>query len=197
MEMRIIPKSEWGGRPATNSGTPVVWGSRGVVHHTADFSGDEYSTKRPGLKWFGAKYRNNRQVKKIMKAYQNRLGNVSALERANMRFMQGYHMAKGWADLGYHYVIYPSGNVYAGRAANTQGAHALNGNGMPGISFAMNSELEVATIPALESFDMLCHELGLTSVIGHRWVPGNSTACPGKNLIKQLHIDTTTGIARV
>lgn len=197
--MNIITRSEWGARPSSNALTSVTWGARAALHHTADFSGSEFDVPgKPGPRWWLAKYQNNRQVKKILKAYRTRLERVEPLEIANMKMMQNFHMnTRGWSDIGYHFVIYPSGNVYEGRPARTQGAHALNGNYMPGISFAMNSELEVATVASLDAFDMLCHELQLTSVIGHRWVPGNSTSCPGKNLIRQLHIDTTTGIARV
>lgn len=198
--MKIISRAEWGARSA-GPYTTVAWGPRAVVHHTADFSGSEFAVKakKPGPKWWLAKYRNNKQVKAALNAYKKGLAAVQPLEIKNMQFMQGFHMDhNGWSDLGYHYVIYPSGNVYEGRPSHTRGAHSNNaGNSMPGISFAMNSELEVATPASLAAFDDLCDMLGLTSVIGHRWVPGNATACPGKNLIRQLNINTSTGIARV
>ena len=196
--MNIIERNEWGAAPPKGGYSPTSWGTRAVVHHTAeDTSYMAPNVKRPGLKWFGAKYRLNRQVQALLGKYRRDAARVQALEEKNMRFMQGYHQAKGWTDIGYHFVIYPSGRVYRGRPANTWGAHALNGNYMPGISFAMNSENDAATPAQLASFEALTAELNLTTVIGHRWVPGNATACPGKNLIKQLHLNPTTGIARV
>ena len=198
--MDIVSREEWGAIPTRGTLTPAIWGSRAVVHHTADFSGEEFNVKakRPGLRWWLAKYRNNKQVQAALKAYKQGLASVQELERKNMRFMQGYHMnTNGWSDLGYHYVIYPSGTVYEGRPARTRGAHSNNaGNGMPGISFAMNSELEQATPAALASLRELCEGLHITSYIGHRWVPGNATACPGKNLIRQLKLDSN-GIGRL
>lgn len=193
--MNIITKDEWGAKPARRTDA-VQWYSTAVVHHTADPAEAEYYTRKPGLKWFAAKYRMNRQVKQILAAYKARDARAAALEAANMRFMQGYHMAKGWADIGYHYVIYPSGRVYQGRPRNTYGAHALNGNHMPGISFGINSEIQPATAPQLDAFEALCHEINVDTVVGHRWVPGNATACPGKNLIRQLGLNSA-GIARI
>ena len=196
--MNIIERSEWGAAPPTGGYSATTWGSRGVVHHTAeDTRSMAPKVKRPGIKWFGAKYRMNRQVQKLLKAYRNDSARVQELEAKNMRFMQGYHQSKGWTDIGYHFVIYPSGRVYRGRPPYVWGAHALNGNYMPGISFAANTEVQKLTPAALAAFEALCHELNLTSVIGHRWVPGNATACPGKNGIEQLHLNKTTGIARV
>ena len=198
--MNLITRKEWGARPSSRELTPVDWGPRAVVHHTADFSEGAYTPKapRPGIKWWGAKYRSNRQVQAALNAYRKGMATVGPLEIKNMQFMQGYHMSKGWSDLGYHYVIYPSGNIYEGRPARTWGAHSNTaGNSMPGISFAMNSELQPATPAALAALDDLADYLGLTTVIGHRWVPGNATSCPGKHLIRQLDINTSTGIARV
>lgn len=198
--MKIVTREQWGSRTDTGPYTPVTWERRAVVHHTADFSGQEFAVKaKPGPRWWLAKYRNNKQVQATLTAYKRNLSNVHALETKNMQFMQNYHMnTNGWSDLGYHYVIYPSGTIYEGRPRNTRGAHSNNaGNGMPGISFAMNSEVEVATPAALFAFEELCEHLGMTSYIGHRWVPGNATACPGKNLIRQLNINTATGIGRV
>ena len=39
------------------------------------------------------------------------------------------HKAKGWSDIGYHYVIYRDGSIHEGRDVNIQGAHCADGGG--------------------------------------------------------------------
>lgn len=39
-----------------------------------------------------------------------------------------WHLARKFADIGYHYVIYRDGNVHKGRAENIAGAHCLGHN---------------------------------------------------------------------
>ena len=39
-----------------------------------------------------------------------------------------WHLARKFADIGYHYVIYRDGSVHKGRAENIAGAHCLGHN---------------------------------------------------------------------
>lgn len=39
-----------------------------------------------------------------------------------------WHLARNFADIGYHYVIYRDGSVHKGRAENIAGAHCLGHN---------------------------------------------------------------------
>ena len=39
-----------------------------------------------------------------------------------------WHLARKFADIGYHYVIYRDGSVHKGRAENLTGAHCLGHN---------------------------------------------------------------------
>ena len=39
-----------------------------------------------------------------------------------------WHLARKFADIGYHYVIYRDGSVHKGRAENLVGAHCLGHN---------------------------------------------------------------------
>lgn len=39
-----------------------------------------------------------------------------------------WHIARGFSDIGYHYVIHPNGNVSEGRDVNIAGAHCLGHN---------------------------------------------------------------------
>ena len=39
-----------------------------------------------------------------------------------------WHKARGWADIGYHYVVYRDGSVHEGRDVDKVGAHCTNHN---------------------------------------------------------------------
>lgn len=39
-----------------------------------------------------------------------------------------WHLAKGYADIGYHYVVYLNGTIHNGRNVNLIGAHCVNHN---------------------------------------------------------------------
>lgn len=39
-----------------------------------------------------------------------------------------WHKARGWSDVGYHFVIYLDGSVHAGRAVEKTGAHVSGHN---------------------------------------------------------------------
>ena len=39
-----------------------------------------------------------------------------------------WHLARGFSDIGYHYVIYRDGSIHAGRHINIGGAHCTNHN---------------------------------------------------------------------
>jgi hypothetical protein len=108
---------------------------------------------------------------------------------AAMRAYQRWHMdANGWSDIGYHIVIFPSGHVYLARSWNSYGAHAYNGNHMAGISIAGDYEKHRPTKEALASLKKVMAEYGITSLVGHYKVPGNSTGCPGRYLKEALGV---------
>lgn len=39
-----------------------------------------------------------------------------------------WHKARGWSDVGYHFIIYIDGSVHAGRAVEKTGAHVAGHN---------------------------------------------------------------------
>lgn len=39
-----------------------------------------------------------------------------------------WHKARGWSDVGYHFIIYIDGSVHAGRAVELTGAHVAGHN---------------------------------------------------------------------
>jgi len=43
--------------------------------------------------------------------------------------IRGWHKAKGWSDIGYHYIISLDGTISKGREDNIPGAHCRGHNG--------------------------------------------------------------------
>lgn len=156
----IRGRRNWGAKPPKNAVTRDPWG-RGVtlvVHHTA---GGAPRTK--------------------------------LAEEQEMRAIQRLHqLGRGWNDIGYNYVIMPSGRVYEGRGFGIRGAHTANHNtGTIGVSFAGNYETHHPTTRQLIAFRLLRarlrqHGAKITAIKGHRQMPGQSTACPGKHLTRTL-----------
>ena len=98
------------------------------------------------------------------------------------------HQRRGWADIGYHFLIGRDGRIYEGRRADRQGAHSrgVNNRNNLGISLIGNYD---ATLPNREQLEatrrFLAQQLkryGLSrkALRGHReWSP---TTCPGEAL---------------
>lgn len=103
--------------------------------------------------------------------------------------IQQWHLNKGWAGLGYHYVIYPDGNIYRGRPEQAVGAHAYqdekheaNSDGM-GICLIGNFETGQPTEAQMNGVVCLINDIRsrypAIPVLGHKDVM--ATSCPGKN----------------
>lgn len=124
---------------------------------------------------------------------------TSAQEAERMRFIWRSHVnGNGWSDIGYHYIIMPSGRIYEARAESKRGAHDVFNDG---IGIAFDGVFSTATISQqqFQSAIALCTKLfqrfGLTDSItpvptptefGTRNLPlicGHrdrvSTECPG------------------
>lgn len=192
MAYRMVPRKGWDkDPPRMGVYSYVKFGVLAVIHHTAGQTDDSYILEgKPGSKWYAqvrkrvAAYR----VRKAVVAYEKKRRNVMQKEIAAMRSWKAYHQSRGWTDIGYHYVIFPSGHVYEGRPWNTRGAHAVNGNHMPGISFAGNFEINKPTSQALNALEIIKKDHDIKTLTGHYRIPGNSTSCPGKYLKEALHV---------
>jgi hypothetical protein len=97
------------------------------------------------------------------------------------------HLNQQWADIGYHYIIDPSGRVWEGRPTQYQGAHVkLNNEHNLGIMVMGNFDTERPTPEALTSLDafvadrMRVLRIPMTRVYTHQEIM--PTACPGRNL---------------
>ncbi len=102
------------------------------------------------------------------------------------------HLAKGWSDVGYHYVITEFGVVQRGRPEAKSGAHArgLNANSI-GVCLIGNGNKEMFNVEqwfALEyKLKELCEAYPDAKIIGHREVNQyvgkqyhTKKSCPGK-----------------
>lgn len=114
----------------------------------------------------------------------------SSAAQALLSIQRDHQNSRGWADIGYHYLIDRAGRVWEGREIKYQGAHAGNpelNRGNVGICFLgdyRTQDVTVAQRSALfEVLDALRHEHGIprARVEGHREVKGG-TLCPGMKL---------------
>lgn len=129
---------------------------------------------------------------------------TSASEKAAMLSMHKAHLRRGWAGIGYHFVIFQSGRVYEGRGWGRVGAHAGTGPGNRtlGVAFAINGETTSPSADALDSLAAITGEgvrLGhlqrQPSIYMHRdW---SSTSCPGRKVIDALRLPTPVPIGGV
>ena len=157
----VIPRAQWGARNPDKVCNSPVAPYRISIHHTAEPSSD---------------------------------GGDPA---ARMRQMQAYHIdTNGWCDIGYHFVVSQSGLIYQGRSnENHPGAHVRDQNhGNVGISLIGNYQESTPEATQLEATarimswvkDTYDIEWSRDNVKGHREWPGQSTGCPGDNLLAKL-----------
>lgn len=97
------------------------------------------------------------------------------------------HLARGWADIGYHYIIDPMGNVWEGRPIQWQGAHVKEANPRNlGVMVMGNFMHESPSVEAMGSLErilrdsMVRYRVPIARVYTHREL--GRTMCPGTNL---------------
>jgi N-acetylmuramoyl-L-alanine amidase len=103
--------------------------------------------------------------------------------------IRGWHLQRGWLDIGYHKVIKRDGTIEDGRELTVPGAHARGFNHKSwGICLAGGVESDNKTPEAnythaqWESLEWLVRdmlkEVPNAKVLGHRDLPNVSKACP-------------------
>lgn len=106
-----------------------------------------------------------------------------AAANGSVQDVHSWHIARGWAGIGYHFYVRKDGSVYRGRPENWIGAHTSGHNSKIGICAEGNFENE--QMPAaqknaiIELLEYLYGKYGKQKVYGHREL--DATACPGKN----------------
>jgi hypothetical protein len=114
------------------------------------------------------------------------------IEGLYVREVEADHRSRGWAGIGYNWVIFPSGRVFEGRGWRRKGAHARQANGTSvGVAFHMHGSRERPTDAAVAAFRGLVaegvragHLVEPVQVTGHRDYV--ATECPGTILYAML-----------
>jgi len=113
------------------------------------------------------------------------------------RSYQIYHEDKGWGDVAYHFCVDDLGRFYRLRPHDAKGTHTADTNSRNiGIMFHGNFDFNELTTGHRGAIEWLFKggfyqlfgepEAGVKLVRGHREWPGQSTACPGTNLLRHL-----------
>lgn len=104
-------------------------------------------------------------------------------------YIHRFHIKRGWAGIGYQYVIRKNGSIERGRPFDKVGAQSYGNNYHSlGICLTGNLEVDQPTPMQLKSLTKLTTALcryykltpGPTTIVGHR--DYNATDCPGKNM---------------
>ena len=97
------------------------------------------------------------------------------------------HLREGWADIGYHYVIDPQGNVWEARPLYFQGAHVKDNNEhnlgvmcMGNFNQHRPTTAQTRTLDSFLATLMRRHNVALSRVRTHQEIM--PTQCPGRNL---------------
>jgi hypothetical protein len=129
----------------------------------------------------------------------NSVGLIGQAETAmRLETIRMGHRSHNWADIGYHYVIDPSGRVWEGRPLWLQGAHVKDTNEHNiGVMCMGNFEQHQPTAAQLNSLDnfvaQLCrtHRIPVGRVYTHREL--KPTLCPGRNLQRYVTVTRANG----
>lgn len=106
-----------------------------------------------------------------------------------------WHLARKFADIGYHYVVYRDGSVHKGRAENIAGAHCLGHNAnsigicyIGGVAKDGKTPKDTRTPQQKQALRQLVQQLQFVYL--HATVHGHNEfaakACPSFNVQKDL-----------
>ena len=121
---------------------------------------------------------------------------------ATVRDVQQLHQGeRGWADIGYHYLIGKDGTLFEGRDIGVRGTHVGGYNtGSVGVCVLGNTTTDGIPQAQWESLGVICSwlraELPVTHIAGHRDF-NPDTECPGDVLWNALdQLATAIGLLR-
>lgn len=105
--------------------------------------------------------------------------------------IRAWHRAKGWRDIGYHWVITRQGELQTGRPMAQQGAH-VRGHNQGNIGICLIGGVNAQKQPECNYTDaqwrtlreliqslQQCYQIADAHILGHRdWPTGKHKACP-------------------
>ena len=110
-----------------------------------------------------------------------------AEEAARMRVIQAGHFARGFTDIGYHRIVFPSGRIWEGRPSWAIGAHTLNENtGSIAVSADGNYELVAPTEAMVRAAERAFEGMPGAGARLYGHFELGPTACPGAYLKPRL-----------
>lgn len=109
----------------------------------------------------------------------------AAAEKCSVEDVHRWHLANGWAGIGYHFFVRKDGNVYRGRPIDAVGAHTY-GENSDSIGICFEGNFEIETMPEAQKkagAELVAYVKSLYSSIKEvsKHKDHNATACPGKN----------------
>ncbi|MFZ2587888.1 MAG: N-acetylmuramoyl-L-alanine amidase [Alphaproteobacteria bacterium] len=118
-----------------------------------------------------------------MRTITKHIVHCSASEYGDVAEIRRWHKARGWADVGYHFVIRRDGEIEVGRTLDMIGAHCEGHNAdSVGTCLVGVCEFTEAQFKALRRVQgMLEGMLGKVEVFGHRDFNPHKT-CPNFNV---------------
>lgn len=105
-----------------------------------------------------------------------------------LRIFERNHQGRGWACIGYHFIIARDGRVFEGRPLRFQGAHSGGDNNIGNIGVCLIGDYDIGPVPRaqrealIDVLDRLSrrYRIARTNVYGHRDL--KTTDCPGRYL---------------
>lgn len=126
-------------------------------------------------------------------------GPAATQAASQIQSIQRTHLGNRWDDIGYHFLIDPTGRTWEGRPVKYQGAHAGNGAANQGnIGICLLGNFEHGKPPAAQWKTMVAlveqlraqYGIARRELYGHREMreryTGQTTLCPGRHLEEML-----------
>ena len=169
----IVSRDEWGALP---------------VDHSARNERGHYDSEVNPWGWYT-------YAGDLRDSYQTLIVHHSAVYKADghatlLEIQRLHREDRGWADVGYHYMLDVDGAIYAGRDLLARGAHTAGRNtGSAGVCllgdfrFRAPPPAQWQALIALGRW--LVSELDLTHIAAHSQF-NESTVCPGARVLGQL-----------
>ena len=110
------------------------------------------------------------------------------------KIQQNHQGSRGWADIGYHFVIDRSGRIWEGRSLRYQGAHARGDANRGNIGVVLLGNLTRQRVTPAQARSLgrflgyLCrrHRVPTSRVYTHAEILDGATACPGPQVARLI-----------